>query len=334
MNKKRLFFLLLGSLMAVLDPAIASDKKKKKDTLAPAPEIIERSRLPDAYQASAEQDQQLAKRLADASQAGEITWLTAQNQDSFLSLMLNARTPKSEGIWVFVRNASEHANWPGFMQATRLKLPDDGWATLSLGLPELSSTSDPIFLKRSAPVIADTPKDKDKKKKTSKSKKADNPAQAPIKAPEAPTPTQAELTERWETLALSRIQAAITHARSSQPGKLILAAKGRTAQLILNKCHFNTTPIDALVLLDKARPGNNHPNTTEQPSLPKLPILEIITPSLPHPQARLRQSQNQKRAATFANIPYRILHNPSIRDRTFDEDGCLRRLRGWIRRTF
>ncbi len=61
--------------------------------------------------------------------------------ESFLTLWLPANTAEAEGVVILVPGDGESPDWPQAIGPLRRKLPDAGWQTLSLALPDPQSTA-------------------------------------------------------------------------------------------------------------------------------------------------------------------------------------------------
>ena len=95
---------------------------------APAPAEVPRVPLEERSQDSAEAlERQLPKGEQQMLQAGD---------ESFLALWKPANAPEAKGVVLLIPGADESADWPKAVKPLRLKLPDIGWSTLSLSLPD------------------------------------------------------------------------------------------------------------------------------------------------------------------------------------------------------
>ncbi len=62
------------------------------------------------------------------------------NEQVYPALWQPFRTEAPQGTVVMLHDASQHALWPDLLQKLRLKLPDIGWNTLSVSVPERYSS--------------------------------------------------------------------------------------------------------------------------------------------------------------------------------------------------
>lgn len=82
------------------------------------------------------------ERSADAASAlsrhlpSQEQQLLQAGNESFLALWLPANTAEAHGVVVLVAGAGESADWPKVLGPLRRKLPDAGWHSLTLSLPD------------------------------------------------------------------------------------------------------------------------------------------------------------------------------------------------------
>ncbi len=69
----------------------------------------------------------------------EIVTLTADSKQ-FLALFQAPRSAKTAGAIIMLHGQAAHPDWPDIIQPLREKLPDYGWATLSVQLPILAKS--------------------------------------------------------------------------------------------------------------------------------------------------------------------------------------------------
>ena len=98
------------------------------DTSTQRPELAERS-----------QDEALA--LQEQLPAGEQQQLKA-GDESFLALWQPANKGDAQGLVILLPGAGESADWPQAIGPLRSKLPDAGWHSLSLTLPDPQPAAD------------------------------------------------------------------------------------------------------------------------------------------------------------------------------------------------
>ncbi|TWI56818.1 uncharacterized protein DUF3530 [Pseudomonas duriflava] len=124
-----LTFLLFSSCLLAASITYAEDK-----TSPPAPQPnLERA-------APLERSQEAAQALERTLPSDERQTLNA-GSESFLALWRLANTPQPQGTIVLIPGDGESADWPRALGPLRRKLPDAGWNTLSLTLPDPQNTA-------------------------------------------------------------------------------------------------------------------------------------------------------------------------------------------------
>ncbi len=81
-------------------------------------------------------EQRWANQIVDFLIDGEPQWLEADGQ-KFLSIYTPVAMKNPEGAVVLLHGRGLHPDWPQVIQPLRSRLPDKGWATLSLQMPVL-----------------------------------------------------------------------------------------------------------------------------------------------------------------------------------------------------
>lgn len=191
---------------AALDPTAADlDRPAQTERSADAASALSRL-LPD-------QEQQLL-------QAGE---------ESFLALWLPANTAEAHGVVILVAGDGESADWPNVLGPLRRKLPEAGWHSLTLSLPDPQDALPPassINPANTAPP-ADEPVNSDE---TDAAGATEEPAPAADAVEPAPSiqndqPAQ-DPVERHAERIKQRISAALELARQRQAKHIVLLGHG------------------------------------------------------------------------------------------------------------
>jgi hypothetical protein len=76
----------------------------------------------------------IASQIEDAILDGEPVWLQA-GEVRFLAIYTPASTPQTRGAAVILHGSDAHPDWPDVVFPLRTRLPEHGWATLSIQLP-------------------------------------------------------------------------------------------------------------------------------------------------------------------------------------------------------
>ena len=98
-------------------------------------------------------EQNIADQLAKNNPSMAQEWLTIGDK-KFLGLYLNANIPKAHGGIILLHGMAAHPDWPNVISPLRTKLPEHGWATLSLQMPILGQNTTP---KQYAPLLKEVP---------------------------------------------------------------------------------------------------------------------------------------------------------------------------------
>jgi len=83
-------------------------------------------------------EQRWANEIVDAILVGEPVWLEAGDH-RFLSLYTEPEGDARHGAVVLVHGVGVHPDWPDVINPLRERLPEHGWATLSLQMPVLEA---------------------------------------------------------------------------------------------------------------------------------------------------------------------------------------------------
>lgn len=164
--------------------------------------------------------------------------------ESFLTLWLPANTAEAEGVVILVPGDGESPDWPQAIGPLRRKLPDAGWQTLSLALPDPQSTA-PVT--RPAESAASASADKDASAADSASKPdvkgesgnapapestaeagSGEPAQSEDQAP-PPAIDPVEQRKAHAERVMARLQASIDLALQHEPKSVVLLGHGTGA---------------------------------------------------------------------------------------------------------
>jgi len=98
-------------------------------------------------------EKQISDQLENSRINGNTVWLKAGKQ-KFFSLYLEAVTAKPRGGVIFLHGMAAHPDWPRVISPLRQRLPDSGWATLSLQMPILL---DDALIEEYIPLIKEVP---------------------------------------------------------------------------------------------------------------------------------------------------------------------------------
>ncbi len=286
---------------------------------APAPATTERQPL-------LERSQEDAAALGRQLPASEQQTLQA-GSDDFLSLWLPANGDNPAGTVVIVPGAGESADWPEAIGPLRRKLPDAGWNTLSLTLPDLASqtpTARPE--EKPAPVQAgssSTPPDAG-----ASVEKATAPGSENVDAPssEAADTQQEQDAER----VFARIEAAIAFAQQQRSRSIVLLGHGTGAYWATRYLQERRPPhVQRLVMVAAKTPSD------AQTSFESMNAeLKLSTADFYYTDRQVARDAAQRRLQASKRIkgnPYsQVGLNALPADRNTEQEQLFRRVRGWL----
>lgn len=311
--------------LALLLPTIAYGEDppaEKKDESAATEAPVERAPLEERSQEDASAlERQLPQKEQQQLKAGD---------DAFLALWKPANVAEPNGVVILLPGDGESADWPRAIAPLRNKLPDVGWHSLSLTLPDPKGNEPPP-----RPVEqAEPPAGGD-----AKAEKAD-PATPP------PTPEQAgsaepstdsaqpvlsaeEERKAQATRIAARIQAAIAFANQQGPKTIVLLGHGSGAYWAVQALSdAPSAGIDNLVLVDAEVPPGYSPALEDSAPKLKQSIGDFFYKDRPlDSAAALKRLQASKRDKHPAYVQVGLKTLP---DRNADQEQLFRRVRGWL----
>ena len=270
LKSKRLFRLIsLVLSLAWITPAL-SDQHQPTDADPLAEAGSDPRILPDL-------EQERLSALANAQLPDtETLWLESKHE-SFLGLMKLANQPKPVGAVILLHHDRTSADWPGAIATLRSGLPDLGWHTLSIALPDepeyIPPRTDKLVLidqpatpaqpgSGSMPTLAD----------------ANSPATAdndknPVVIPK-PGGTEDPLQSHFEQIS-DRIEAGLVHLEALQPPLVLLLGEGSGAYWALRFSIDQQEGRRLMPVLVDALP----PNTPTEPAMTEL-VGQLQQPAL------------------------------------------------------
>lgn len=262
-----------------------------------------------------------AKALSNQLTAEEQQQLQA-GAESFLALWLPANSAEPEGLIILLPGDGESADWPQVIAPLRRKLPDAGWSTLSLTLPDPQAATIPPRPAEPAtsPETATPP-----------TEEGAQPAADTESATAQAQPADTSLPPAsHEQRVLARLDAALEAARLQQPKRLILLGHGTgaywAARYIAEK---KPSDIANLLLVAAAAPQDSDESLTKAIVDLKLATGDFYyKDQAPDRQAALHRMQAGKRQEhpAYVQIGMKALPgNPDI-----ESEQLFRRIRGWL----
>jgi hypothetical protein len=321
------------SLLLSISPLHAEEEPSAADTPAePAEELraplTERSEL----EATA-LEQQLEQKEQQQLQAGA---------ERFLALWLPANVPEPNGVVIILPGDDESADWPQSVGPLRRKLPNGGWHSLSLTLPDPNNVAPPL---RSAEPPETEPAGEaaaDATKATTEEGTEGSPA-----VDDAATPTSNSQLDSAETAAskaksieeqqkahaervLARIESAIGFAEQQQAKTIVLLGHGSgsywAARYLAER---KPAQIQNLLLVAAQLPAGYTPPLDELIPQLQLATGDFYYKDLPADrQAALKRSQASKRQKHPSYIQIAMKALPGNREA--EQEQLYRRIRGWL----
>lgn len=291
-------------------PALGEDAPPAPTDKAPASADTTPSERPALEERSTEGAMALERRLPTAEQQ-----LLSAEGETFLTLWKPANVSDATGVVLLIPATGEHADWPKVIGPLRSKLPDAGWSSLSLTLPDpapaLNTTPPPTDT--SAPSGNDeptTPTDTDTAPATSES------PQPPVKDPAA--------------RILARIEAGIAFAEQQQAKEIVLLGHGDGAYWAARfLAERKPAKVKHLLVIAAQIPTGAKPPLEEL-----IPGLKLNTGDLYYKEqnadrsAASRRLQASKRLQHPAYIQVGLTALPGNQDA--EQEQLYRRVRGWL----
>jgi pimeloyl-ACP methyl ester carboxylesterase len=294
------------------DPASAQTSTEAKP--------FEREPLP-------ERSQEEAAALERTIPAEEQQQLQA-GADTFLSLWKPANVAEPKGVVIIIPGVGETADWPQAIGPLRRQLPNAGWSSLSITLPDLQS--DVI-----APRVLDVPPTIKAPDVGSK----DSTTAAPIEqaaggeadvADKVVVDSSEEHAKVDAERIFARLDAAIAYAEQQSAPSIVVLGHGTggywAARYMSEK---QPSQVEKLVMIAVQTPPKAKPELTELAPTLKLPTADIFYMDKPLDRnAALERLQASKRLKTsaFSQVSLKSLPG-NAKDQ---QEQLVRRVRGWL----
>ena len=312
----------------------AADEPAAEAEAAPAPVAADRPVLPS-------RSETMAADLLRQLPASEFVSLNASGTD-FVALWRPANVAEPKGVIILLPGEGESADWPRGIGPLRRGLPDHGWHTLSLSLPDSPGLVLPMATEPAPEQPTDAPE-------TVAEQPSEDPApseagylpEETAAAPGEPAVDDSDTQAPAETPPMkpdhseqisARIEAALAFARSKQPKAIVLLGQG-TGGYWAARYLQQEAPQDVRHLLI-VQP--RQPDGQEEPLAQLVPPLKLITGDFYYKDV----TSDQQTARERLNASRRIQH-PAYRqvglprqtgERQTDQEVLVRRVRGWLKR--
>jgi hypothetical protein len=299
----------------------ADDPAPNKDT--PAAEApVERAAFPSRSQEDAlALERQLPQAEQQQLQAGD---------ESFLALWKPANTDSPKGAVIVIPGAGENADWPNAVGPLRRKLPDVGWSSLSLTMPDALEDGVVARAPDAEPAAAnpDAEADKAKPKDTPADPAAAAEAEAAATAARAAADT--EHAKAGAERIFARIESAVAFAQQNKARSIALIGHGSGAYWAARYMSEKASPaVQKLVMVTAQETGRDTPSLLEIIPTLKVATADFVEKDRPvaskQAQARLDASKRVK-GGKFTQITLNAIPGNSAAD----QEQLARRVRGWL----
>ncbi len=271
----------------------------------------------------------------------EMVKLGEQEQLPFYGFFLQERSGRPQGAVLILHDVAQHAHWPKLVAPLRENLPDYGWITLSIELPQITKTLIKKDLSRSKKPLTkrtDTPSTENNKTAAETNNDEQNNASATTEAPQQITNNPNRRAKYQQQIA-QRIDTAIDYLRSRGQFNLVIIGIGQAAIFAVN----STLKLDkkeglALVIINAKHNPNQDDLLSDKLGKLELPILDLLTE-----ENRSNLLQLQQRRGTMRHLertdyiqihlPQAIEANAVFKSTTSSSKThpIVRRIRGWLR---
>ncbi|MDH4569946.1 DUF3530 family protein [Pseudomonas sp. BN414] len=303
-------------------PAVLGEEDSATAPKEPA-SAVERAPLEERSQEdSTSLERQIPIRDQQRLKAGE---------EAFLALWQPANVSAPEGLVILLPGDGETADWPEAIGPLRRGLPNSGWSTLALTLPDPSDDPlPPRPLKTEEPTKAEPAVSPEKAQEEGPANTEQAGSAEPNTDP-APPPLSRDAIQKTQTdRVFARIEAALAFARQQKPKAIVLLGHGTGAYWAAQFLAANE-PQDVrnLLLVAAELPAGYAPALED--SLPELKLAtgDFYYKDQPADRdAALRRSHASKRQKHPAYIQIAMKGLPG--DRTTEQEQLIRRIRGWL----
>lgn len=318
------------SILLALSLTLALPIQAEEDPSAPAEAPATEGEAQPAEaprQPLEERSQDMAQGLERQVPRDEQQTLQAGGE-SFLALWKPANAPESKGVVILVPGADESADWPQAIKPLRLKLPDVGWSSLSLTLPDSKAAPLPeaVLPRPPEPVAVDTETTPAEGEEQPPATEAEN---APAAAA-APTETTATAPVDPAERVFARIQSGIAFAEQQDAKHIILLGHGDGAYwAALYLKEHQPEAVKHLVTVAAQLPAGQTPPLEELIPGLKLATGDFFYKDLPADRGNaVRRKQASKRLdhQGYTQIALKALPG----NLEAEQEQLFRRVRGWL----
>jgi hypothetical protein len=323
---------LIALLALLATPLVAQTETEQaapEETAAPAAEA--RAPLPERSEVEATAlEQRLEHKEQQQLQAGD---------ERFLALWLPANVAEPSGAVIIVPGDDENADWPQGVGPLRRKLPDGGWHSLSLTLPDPNGDAPPLREATAAtsPTESTTdasadsaPAAETETELAEPATDADSATAAPSSTAESSAPSLEQQQKTHAERVLARIEAGIGFAEQQQAKTIVLLGHGSGAYWAARYlAERKPAKVSNLLLVAAALPAGFTPALDELIPQLQLATGDFYYKDLPADrQAALKRSHASKRQKHPSYIQIAMKALPGNREA--EQEQLYRRIKGWL----
>lgn len=260
-------------------------------------------------------------------------------EETFMALWLPANVAEPRGLVILLPGEGESADWPLGIGPLRRNLPDHGWHTLSLSLPDAPGFTPSATLAPAADEPEPDEPTNDAEPPSAPSEAGylpeetaalqDDAAPDEIEQEQAPAgdvTEEAGLPERID----ARITAALDHARSLQPGTIILLGQGTGAYWAAHHLQqWAPDDVEGLALIQPRQPESQ-----QEPLAQLVPALKLATADFYYRNNTSTLAAARERLNASRRIAHPAYHQvgltPQVEERKVEQEQLVRRVRGWL----
>lgn len=312
----------LTLILPFAPPLLAADPAPGKDATATEPPV-ERAAFPSRSQEDA---LALERRVPLAEQQQ-----LQAGDERFLALWKPANTDEPKGAVIVIPGAGETADWPNAVGPLRRKLPDVGWASLSLTMPDALEDSVIARADEVAPAVdgaaSDNAKSKDNADKAADPQAA---AEAEAAATAARAAADAEQAKANSERIFARIESAVAFAQQNKARNIVILGHGTGAYWAARFMSEKASPaVQKLVMVAAQETGRDTPSLGEIVPTLKVATADFVDKDRPvlrqQAQARLDASKRVK-GLKFSQVTLSAISgNPAA-----EQEQLAKRVRGWL----
>lgn len=298
----------------------------------PAPASTPAESMTAVRQPLPERSQEAAAALERQLPPAEQQQLQAPD-DTFLALWKPANSQNANGVVIILPGAGETADWPRAVGPLRNKLPDAGWASLSMSLPDLSSDASLPRAVESENIPTTVASNSSSKEASTTAKPIEQAASAGAEqadTPLQPDQAQAALAHADAERIFARVDAAIAFAQQQHMRSIVLLGHGTGAYWATRYLNEKrSTQVQKLILVAAQTPSLVEPDLNQLAPTLSVPLLDVFYKDKPliH-KAALQRSQAIK-SMSRSHFEQVGLDNLAG-NREAEQEQLLRRVRGWL----